>query len=170
MPIGPIPRDCIAVCAPEAGDVTQEVPFFSGVVQFSSACLSLSNVTVTGCTVTDVFFTSVSSRAVGITVAVAVDIAFDATVDGFTFHGTGTVEGNIFFVRVLLPTKGGSLISPPDCAGNFTCTARYAGVDPTTGQQQFIVHLRGDVTCAYCSPIPYVIVKACRPVKDRVED
>jgi hypothetical protein len=32
------------------------------------------------------------------------------------------------------------------------------------------VHLRGDVTCAYCSPIPYVIVKACRPVKDRVED
>lgn len=161
MPIGPLPPGCIAVCAPEASDVTQDIPVFSGVVQFPSDNISLSNIIVDRCSVTGVFFTEVSSRAVGITVAVAVDVSFDGTVDGFTFHGTGTVTGNIFFTEVLLPTHGGSLVAPPDCAGNFTCSARYAGVDPTSGLQQLIVHLSGDVTCVACSPAPYVIVRAC---------
>lgn len=161
MPIGPIPPGCIAVCAPEASDVTKDIPVFSGVVQFSSDGVSLSNVVIDSCTVTGVFFKEVSSRAIGITVRAALDIAFDGTVDGFTFHGTATVEGDLFFVQVLLPTHGATLVSPPDCAGNFTCTARYAGVDPTSGLQQFIVHVVGDVICVACSPVPYVIVQAC---------
>ena len=161
MPIGPLPPGCIAVCAPEAIDVTQDIPVFSGVVQFSSDGITLANVVVDSCTVTGVFFTDVSSRAVGITARAALDIAFDGTIDGFTFHGTATVEGDIFFTEVLLPTHGATLISPPDCAGNFTCTARYAGVDPTSGMQQFTVHIVGDVTCVACSPEPYVIVQAC---------
>ena len=93
---------------------------------------------------------------------VAVDFAFVRTVDGFTFQGTATVEGDIFFVVVVLPTHE-SFSTPLDCAANFTCTARYAGVDPTTGLQQFIVHLTGDVTCVGCPQVPYTIVKACRP-------
>ncbi|MCL5117177.1 MAG: hypothetical protein M1272_08525 [Firmicutes bacterium] len=163
MPIGPLPPGCIAICASEASDVTQDIPIVSGVVQFSSDGVTLSNVVVNGCAVTDVFFTEVSSRAVGITVAVALDIAFEGTIDGFTFHGTTTIEGDIFFTEVLLPTHGATLVSPPDCAGNFTCTARYAGVDPTSGLQQFTVHLVGDVTCVACSPVPYVVVQSCLP-------
>lgn len=161
MPIGPIPPGCVAICAPEAGDVSADIPVFSGVLGFSSDGLSLSNVQVNSCAVTGVFFTAVSSRAAGVTVAVALDIAFDGTVNGFTFHGTTTVEGDIFFVHVLLPTHGGTLASPLDCAGNLTCEARDAGVDPTSGQQQFIAHVSGAVTCVYCSPVPYVIVQAC---------
>lgn len=163
MPIGPLPPGCIAICAPEASDVTQDVPGFSGVVQFSSNGIMLANVVVASCAVTNVFFTEVSSRAVGITVAVALDIAFEGTIGGFTFHGTATVEGDVFFTEVLLPTHGATLLSPPDCAGNFTCTARYTGVDPTSGLQQFTVHLAGDVTCVACSPVSYVVVQACPP-------
>ncbi len=60
MPIGPLPPGCIAVCAPEAIDVTQDIPVFSGLVQFSSDGVTRSNVVVTSCTVTGVFFTEVS--------------------------------------------------------------------------------------------------------------
>ncbi len=166
MPIGPLPPGCIAVCAPEAIDVTQDIPVFSGLVQFSSDGVTLSNVVVTSCTVTGVFFTEVSPRAIGITVAVSLDITFEGTIGGFTFHGSATVEGQIFFTEVLLPTHGATLISPPDCAGNFTCTARYAGLDATSGMQQFTVHLVGDVTCVACSPVPYVIVQTCPPAAE----
>jgi hypothetical protein len=163
MPIGPLPPGCIAVCAPEASDVTQEIPVFSGVVQFSTDGVTLANVVINSCMVTGVFFTELSSRAVGITVAVSLNIAFEGTAGGFTFQGTADVEGDIFFTEVLLPTHGATLLSPLDCAGNFTCTARYAGVDPTSGLQQFTIHLVGDVTCVACSPVSYVIVQACPP-------
>lgn len=160
MPIGPIPPGCIAVCAPPAEDATRAIPIHSGVVQFSSDGVVLSDVMVTGCTVAHVFFTEITSRAVGLTVGVAVDFSFVGTVDGFTFSGTSTVEGDIFFDVVLLPTHE-SFASPLDCAAEFTCAARYAGVDPTTGLQQFIVHLTGSVTCVGCPQVPYIIVQAC---------
>lgn len=91
-------------------------------------------------------------------------LVFEGTADGFTFHGTDTVQGSILFVRALLSTHDELLASPPDCAGSFTCSARYANVDPISGLQQFTVHQT--ITCVYGSPVPYVIVKAC-PVTAR---
>lgn len=63
MPIGPILPGCIAICAPEAGDVRQEVPRFNGVIRFSSDRVSLSDVAIKQRTVTGVSFTEISSRA-----------------------------------------------------------------------------------------------------------
>ena len=163
MPIGPIPPGCIALCAQPAEDASREVPVFSGVIQVASDCVSISSVALSSCCVTGISFTQVSSRAVGVTVDVAVDFSFDGTADGFTFHGTATATGSVFFVEVLLPTHE-SLRSPLDCAGTFTCTARYVGPDPVTGLQQFIVHVSGGLTCVFCPSVPYVIVRACPPV------
>lgn len=160
MPIGPLPPGCVAICAPEAEDATGDVSV-AGACQLSTGGVVLSDVVVTGCTVEGVSFQIVTPRAIGVTVDVTVSFTFTGTIDGFTFRGQGTCSNAIFFTQVLAPTHS-SLLAPPDCAANLTCTARSAGFDPTRSIQTFIVRLSGSVTCVICGG-GFTIVQACPP-------
>ena len=160
MPIGPLPPGCVAICAPGAGDATGDVSA-AGTCQLSTAGVVLSEVLVTGCTVDNVKFQIVTSRAIGVTVDVTVSFTFTGTIDGFTFRGQATCSDSIFFTQVLGPTHT-TLLAPPDCSSNLTCTARAAGFDEASSVQTFIVRLAGSLTCVICGG-EFVVVQACPP-------
>lgn len=164
MPIGPIPEGCVAVGAPPVADFTNDLSQV-GVCQFNPSGLKLSDVVVTNCAIDFVLFERVTIlRAVGVTITLHIDFTFTGTIDGFTFKGSGSCGIELFFYHGLLPVNT-MLLPPADCAGELTCSARYAGVDPQTGIHTFIVHITGDVTCVIRRRIgkgpEYTVVKDC---------
>ena len=162
MPIGPIPPGCVAVCAPPAFDVSAGTNV-TGVCSESTAGVTLSDVTVRGCSATgfDFLLLPDSPNSVAVVISVNVPYTFTGTIDGFCFQGSSTCTDTITVVVPLLASPE-RFAQPLDCASDLTCTATPVPFNNSTSTQSFIITVTGTTTCVACSGT-FSVVAACLP-------
>lgn len=168
MPIGPIPKDSVALLANVAEDITTEVNEVF-LCQQNTGSVMLSQVTVTEAEVGQASFEKLNPQTIQVTVPVIIHCSFKGSSEGlesdgekreqtFDFAGQVTFETEYSFeVRVAEPPAE---VFDSNCSVELLAEAEAGDFDGLDMTQYFSVTLTGSLTCTIYHPQVVVVRKS----------